>query len=333
MTGRACTYVTATWGVHDERWARALNSCGFVVETLSLIRDQVSIREVRAHLHEAGHPILAGPLLTVTKGLLDIGAPLYGLSWGYDLVNADRGRDGLSWLRQLAGLIVDSEHTNSIALRSGMDTTRIHRIPWGVDLETFTPEGPTATPTDLRIPAGSRIILSLRAFEPTYRVDDIIRAFAAIARDFPEVRLIMGNDGSLQRELQALTESLNIAEQVTFIGRVREDNLPSLLRAADVYITSSEVDGSSVTLLQAMACATPVIASNTPGNSEWIEAGRTGELFQVGAWTDLARTLRAILDGHGSMRASSLGKSARSAVEERADWARNSRQLEGILGT
>ena len=332
MTTRDCTYVTSTWGVHDERWAEALHSCGFAVVTVSLERDQISIDEVRAQLETSSHPVLAGPLLTVTKGLLGISAPLYGLSWGFDLIQADSSKDDLSWLQQLPGLIVDSEHTASIALRSGMEMSRIHRIPWGVDLETFTPYGPTTTPAELGMSPDSRIVLSLRGLEPLYRVEDIIRAFAEVADDFPDVHLVIGNDGSLRPELKNLAESLQVKDRMTFIGRLGEDQLPPLLRAAATYVTASEVDGSSVTLLQAMGCGTPVVASNTPGNREWVEADLTGELFRVGDSTDLARALRRLLSGDRGQRGERMRRAAREAVENRADWARNSRALERIIG-
>ena len=332
MTRRDCIYVTAEWGVHDERWVQALNSCGFAVEPISLERENTSIDEVRAQLETSSHPVLAGPLLTVAQGLLGIRQPLYGLSWGFDLVEAATSNADLSWLQQLSGLIVDSEHTTSIALRSGMEKSRIHCIPWGVDLETFTPDGPTTTPAELGIPPNSRIVLSLRALEPLYRVEDIIRAFADVADDLQGVHLIIGNDGTLRAALQQLTASLNVTERVSFIGRVYENQLPPLLRAAEAYVTASEVDGSSVTLLQAMACKLPVVASNTPGNREWVEVGRTGELFRVGDCADLARVLRMFLEANTRERSERMGRAGREAVEERANWARNSSQLEEILG-
>ena len=318
--------------MHDERWAQALHSCGFAVDTVSLERDQTSIDEVRAQIETSSRPILAGPLLIVTKGLLGVSAPLYGLSWGFDLVQADGSKDDLSWLQQLSGLIVDSKHTASIALRSGIEMSRIHRIPWGVDLKAFTPDGPTAGNAELGIPMNRRIVLSLRALEPQYRVDDIIRAFAEVADDFPDLHLVIGNDGSLRQELKRLIESLDVAERASFIGRLEEGQLPALLRRATVYITASEVDGSSVTLLQAMACATPVVASDTPGNREWVKAQITGELFRSGESTDLARAIRVVLASRAGERVSSMGIAAREVIEERANWFRNSRQLEQILG-
>ncbi len=108
--------------------------------------------------------------------------------------------------------------------------------------------------------------------------------------------------------------------------------LPGLLGAAAAYVTASEVDGSSVTLLQAMACGTAVVASNTPGNSEWVTPGTSGLLFQVADPTDLAAALGKVLDSGGGT-SNKLGSSARKVVEERADWARNSNQLAHILLT
>jgi len=331
VSNQACTYVTAHWGVHDERWAEALRSCGYKVETISLERDHTSIDEVLAHLHGTSHPILAGPLSTVTKGLLGTRAPLFGLSWGFDLVQANDANEELAWLQRLSGLIVDSEYTSSIALRSGMNESQIHRIPWGIDLNTFTPDGPITTPTELGIPAGRRIILSLRALEPVYRVGDIIRAFAAITDQFPDTHLVVGNDGSLRDQLAEIVNELHIANRVSFIGHLGEKDLPPLLRTAACYVSASEVDGSSVTLLQAMGCGTPVVVSNTPGNCEWVQNGETGHLFDVREAADLARALSDILKPSLAGTNSADGLLARALVESRANWTRNSRQLTDIL--
>ncbi len=328
---RRCTYVTRGWGVHDERWTAALRSNGFTVTELSLERDHLSISDVRGELIESKDPVLAGPL-DITHGLIEIDAPLFGLSWGFDLVQAHERNQDLTWITELSGLIVDSQHTREIALDAGMPTERIHTIPWGVDLTTFTPAGPLADLTEFGIPAANKVVLSLRALEPLYRVEDIVRGFAHLVHEFPDTHLVIGNDGSLRVTLEDLVQVLGLQDRVSFIGVLPEEALPGLLRAADGYVTASEVDGSSVTLLQAMACGTAVVASNTPGNSEWITPGTSGLLFQVADPTDLAAALWRVLDSGGET-ATKLGSSARKVVEERADWARNSNQLAHILLT
>lgn len=329
---RRCTYVTRGWGVHDERWTAALRSSGFTVTDLSLERDGIPIEGLRQKLMDSSDPVLAGPL-DITHGLIGVEAPLFGLSWGFDLVQANERNEHLTWITELSGLIVDSQHTREIAVAAGMPTERVHSIPWGVDLTTFTPDGPRADLTAFGVPPGSTVIVSMRALEPLYRVEDIVRGFAQLTSELPAVHLVVGNDGSLRNQLEVLVRSLHLEHRVSFIGSLPEESLPELLRATDAYVTASEVDGSSVTLLQAMACGTAVVASNTPGNSEWITDGATGLLFQVADPTDLAAALGALLTNHLPTTARTLGASARKVVEERADWARNSTQLAQILLT
>ena len=329
---RRCTYVTRSWGVHDERWTAALRSNGFTVTDLSLERDGISTEDARHKLMDWTDPVLAGPL-DITQGLTGIEAPLFGLSWGFDLIQAHEHSEDLAWLAQLSGLIVDSQHTREIALTSGLPVERVHIIPWGVDLTTFTPDGPPADITGFGVPAASTVIMSLRALEPLYRVQDIVLGFAQLASEIPDAHLVIGNDGSLRADLEDLVESLDLQDRVSFIGAQPEGSLPRLFRATDAYVTASEVDGSSVTLLQAMACRTAVLASNTPGNREWVIPGASGLLFEVADPADLAAALRRLLDNAGRDPATGLGSGARKVVEERADWARNSTQLAQILLT
>ena len=329
---RRCNYVTRGWGVHDERWVAALRANRFTVTNISLEPDGLSIEDVRHKVIDLTDPVLAGPL-DITQGLIGIKAPLFGLSWGFDLVQANERNEHLAWIADLSGLIVDSQHTREIAVAAGMPTERIHTIPWGVDLTAFTPDGPRANLTNFGVPPGSKAIVSMRALKPLYRVEDIVRGFAQLASEFPGVHLVVGNDGSLRNQLEDLVRSLHLEHRVSFIGSLPEESLPELLRATDAYVTASEVDGSSVTLLQAMACGTAVVASDTPGNSEWVTSGATGLLFQVADPADLAAALGALLTSHAPTTARTLSASARKLVEERADWAQNSTQLAQILLT
>jgi glycosyltransferase involved in cell wall biosynthesis len=327
---RRCVYVTRAWGIHDERWTAALRSSGLTVTDLSIERDELSIAAIRNDLMDSTDPVLAGPI-DITQGLIGIHVPLFGLSWGFDLVKAHERNDDLTWMTDLSGLIVDSSNTRRIALESGIATDRVHTIPWGVDLGTFTTDGPAVDLSAFGVPATSKIIVSLRALEPVYHVEDIVRGFAHLAEEIPDAHLVIGNDGSLRAHLESLVQSLRIQDRVTFIGSLPEESLPGLLRAAEVYVTASEVDGSSVTLLQAMACGTAVVASDTPGNSEWITPGVCGLLFRVADPVDLAATLGRLLTSPRPESAHRFVSEARELVEERADWGQNSTQLAQIL--
>jgi glycosyltransferase involved in cell wall biosynthesis len=335
-TDRECVYVTQGWGIHDERWASALLEIGLTPHLVSLGRDVSDALEMREAVAQAAHgglPVLAGPLDTVTPALVDLGLPLVGLSWGYDLTRAHERDQDLTWLSRLSGLIVDSAWNAGIADEAGVDPERITYLPWGVDLSVFAFHGPWIDAFVLGVPPHAPLVVSLRAHEELYRVSDILRAFAAVPRrldvheDFPDPYLIIGHDGSLTPELRSLAGSLGIADRVRFIGRVKEEDLVPLLGRAACYVSASEVDGTSVTLLQAMACGTPVVVSDTPGNRDWITDGTTGFTFPTGDVDALAQVLIRVT-AHYPI---AVVERARREVERRADWHANLPRLRTAL--
>lgn len=333
-----CVYATRGWGIHDERWVAALLEIGrspFVVAWTRDETDALEFREQVAQAAQGGLPVLAGPLDTVAPVLTGLGLPVVGLSWGYDLTNADARGDDLSWISALSGVIVDSVWNQDIVVRAGMDPARVTYLPWGVDLQTFVFHGPWIDAFELGVPPHAPLVVSLRAHEELYRVEDIIRAFAAVPRrldvheDFPDPYLIIGHEGSLTDSLKAVCRELGIQDRVRFIGRVSETELVPLLGRAACYVTASEVDGTSVTLLQAMACGTPVVASATHGNLDWVRAGETGYTFptaDVGALADVLVEVTARYP-------IAMVERARHEVQERADWHANLGRLRRALQT
>ena len=332
-----CVYSTSGWGIHDERWVSALLEVGLTPHVVSLGRDVPDALELRSAVlaaAEGGLPVLAGPLHTVTRPLADLPIRLVGLSWGYDLHDLD-GSD-LTWLTGLAGLIVDSDANRGIAERAGLSGERITFLPWGVDLEAFPFHAPWIDAFQLGVPPHAHLVLSLRAHEPIYRVGDIVEAFARVPRrpglheDFPDPYLIIGHSGSLTESLKARVRELGIAPRTRFIGSVPEHDLVPLLGRAACYVTASEVDGTSVTLLQAMACGTPVIASTTPGNLGWVDDGVTGYTFPTGDIDALA----ILLDRVNHHYPTDVVQRARALVERDADWHANlSRLRAALVGT
>lgn len=331
-----CVYVTRGWGVHDERWVSALLETGWTPFVISLGRDVADALELREAVQAAaagGVPVLAGPLDSVVPALLDLDLAVVGLSWGYDLTEAHERGDSLVWLTRLAGLIVDSRWNLERAYEAGVDPDRIAYLPWGVDLDTFAFHGPWIDAFLLGVPPHAPLVVSLRAHEPIYRVEDVVRAFAQVPRrldvheDFPDPYLIIGHEGSLTEELRELVRTLGIADRVRFIGRVTEGDLVPLLGRAACYVSASQVDGTSVTLLQAMACGTPVIVSATPGNLDWVRDGETGFTFPTGDVAALADVLIRVTARYPI----AVVERARQEVQERADWHANLPRLAQAL--
>jgi len=327
MTDFDCVYVSATSGIHDKRWVQALVDLGHNPAVFSLDTSS-SLDALISSVQEAAGsslPVLAGPLTTITQHLVAQAPELsvVGLSWGFDLFEL-LAHGELSWLHNLAGLVIDSEPTQLIATSAGLPLERLTFIPWGIDLPAFTPVGPTISLPTLGWGDSSRMLLSLRAHEELYRVGDILEAFDDVASTDPNVMLVIGHSGSLTATLRARVSELQLDDRVRFIGTITEAELPDWLRAAACYVTASEVDGTSVTLLQAMACETPIVASETPGNLGWIEDGKTGSTFTTGSIPSLTSALMTVL----SSDTEPSSARARALVLEKADWSMNIHRLE-----
>jgi glycosyltransferase involved in cell wall biosynthesis len=344
---RRTIYATSGWCIHDDRWFAALADNGLDPIAMSVTEDPAVLPEwarpfrspedLRHGIDElsasAQSTVLAGPLHSVTAHLLGLPIKLVGLSWGYDLSGLAAADADLAWLAKLDGLVVDSQANRAIADRAGLAPGRITFLPWGVDLATFAFHGPWTDAFHLRLPAHAQLVVSLRAHERIYRVGDIVEAFAKVPRrvelhaDSPDPYLIIGHSGSLTRTLKQQVRDLGIADRTRFIGSVPERDLVPLLGRATCYVTASEVDGTSVTLLQAMACGTPVIASDTPGNLGWIADGDTGFTFPTGDIDALAR----LIDKVNHEYPSDTVLRARGLVEREADWRANLPRLKQAM--
>ncbi len=311
-------YASEGWGIHDRRWVDALGACGFEATVVTGVD---GIRE-RVEAAPPG-PVLAGPLSTITRPLIGTPRRLVGLSWGWDLQpgHARSPRpDDLDWLVELDALIVDSPSTADVAAAAGFDPGRIRLIPWGIDLDQFPAEGPVAV-----LPSDRRVVVSLRRHDRLYRTADVIEAFALAAPRDPSLLLVMGGRGPLTEEHKQRVTELGLAERVVFVGELDERAVAELLRRADAYVSVTETDGTSVTLLQAMACRAPVIVSRIPGNTWWVEEGETGRLVDVGDVLTLAECLLTVDHSIGIL------DSAADRVRERADWPVNRMALRDLL--
>jgi len=317
--------------VHDQRWIAALAANGYEVLLGVVNHAFPSIESVREAIAvESTHiPVVAGPLTTVTKDFMGVPNPVIGLSWGFDLLQADI--EELTWLTGLHHLIVDSLVTRDIATTAGVASDCISIIPWGVDLGTFTMTGTRMDLGRFDILPDQPTVLSLRAHESLYRVQDLIQSWPRVCETFPNAIAMIGNRGSLTNEYEEIAQQLGVAQSIRFIGHFQEGELPELMRSVSTYASTSPVDGSSVTLLQAMACGVPVITTDTLANRDWIDPGETGRLYSVGNPEDLASKIIGALDPRNREANALLSTAAHHVVLSRANWQANSAQLRGIL--
>jgi L-malate glycosyltransferase len=272
------------------------------------------IQSVQPDLIQAG-PIQRSAFLTALSGF----KPLVSMSWGYDLLY-DVHRSFLwRWattytLKHSAAMIGDCMTIHNLAASYGMAEDRIVTFPWGVDIEHFTP-GEEKPDKD------TFTLISTRGWEPIYGSDIVARAFAVAASQRPELRLIMLGHGSLASDIYKSFNNAGIADQVSFPGQVKQVDLPRFYRMADLYISASHSDGTSISLLEAMACGRPALVSDIPGNREWITPGINGWLFAKGMASSLEEAILSACKERKQL--SEMGNAARRLAEQRADWRKN----------
>ncbi len=281
------------------------------------------LRDLKPDVVHAG-PVQQGAFLIALAGY----RPLVTMSWGSDiLIDARRGFG--RWaacytLNRSSALICDCDVVRQKAIQLGMPADKIVVFPWGVDLDLFSP----GSNGELRSKLGwesAFVLLSNRSMEPIYGVDIVVKAFIRAVKIDEELRLILLNDGPLRYQFQTLIRKAGLEDRVYFAGRIENDKLPAYYRAADLYLSGSHSDGSSVSLLEAMACGVPVVVSDIAGNREWVTPGENGWWFPDGdeeALADMIRVARKAPKG-----LSAIADRARAVAEERANWRRNSRKL------
>ncbi|NMB89106.1 MAG: glycosyltransferase [Chloroflexi bacterium] len=275
--------------------------------------------------------IHAGPIQTAAYQAARTGfRRLVSMSWGSDLL-VDAGRDTAMRrktryaLQRSSVLIADCQAVQQKAAEFGFPPERVVIFPWGVDLEHFSPQ--EGSPLRSRLGwQQAFVLISVRSWEPIYGVDVLVRAFARAAQDAPELRLILAGGGSQEGLLRQALADYGVTERVHFCGQVSNRSLVDYYRASDLYLAASHSDGSSVSLMEAMACGLPALVSDIPGNREWVTAGRNGWLFRDGSEDELAQGILSALEDR--LNLATMGKAARLLAEERADWTRNARQID-----
>lgn len=285
-----------------------------------------SLREVITRLQpdliQAG-PIQTAALLVALTGF----QPLVSMSWGSDLLkDADRN----AWqrwatyyvLRRSAVMVGDCDPVRHKARLFGLPDERIVTFPWGVDLEHFQARREPGSDLD----KGRFTFLSTRSWEPVYGVDVIAQAFVQAARQSPALRLVMLGNGSQADLLRSIFKSGGVEEQVFFPGQVRQEELPDLYGQADIYLSASHSDGTSISLLEALACGRPALLSDIPGNREWIQPEVEGWFFADGDAGALAQGMLKAVEQYG--RLPEMGRAARRLAEARANWHKN---FQGLL--
>lgn len=189
-----------------------------------------------------------------------------------------------------------------------IEPRKIHEINNGIDTDYFSPrEKDKKLLKELCIPNNTLIVGNIARLAPVKDHIALIKAFALTEKHCPDMRLLIVGDGSERPNLEKLINELNLSDKIALLGFRRD--IKELLAIFDL---SSISEGISITILEAMACGKPIIATDVGGNSEIITEGVSGFLVPAKDIKAMAEKITLLYDNR-SMR-ESMGRRGREYV-------------------
>lgn len=244
---------------------------------------------------------------------------------GWDVGDLDGSQWKPALLRRLHAPLIDRYITVSqdlaryLSRRVGVAQRRVRQIYNGVDTGRFAPRAGGARGA---LPAGFAgaddiLVGTVGRLQPVKDQATLLRAFARL-RDtqpalWPRMRLAIVGGGPLEQALRELVAELDLQGQVWLSGA--RDDVPAILASFDVFVLPSLSEGISNTILEAMACGLPVLATAVGGNLELVRDGHCGRAFAPGDVAGLSALLAAY-GADAALRTAHGAASRTVAVEE-----------------
>ncbi|WP_146417852.1 glycosyltransferase family 4 protein [Haloarcula hispanica] len=195
----------------------------------------------------------------------------------------------------------------------------------GIDTNRFSPAGQTHP--DIASQGGQAIVFVGRLVDGK-RPQDVLAAFDTVRERCPDASLFFCGDGPLRDSLESTVADEGLTDAVEFLGRVPYQKMPSVFRAADLFVLPSRTEGFPRTVIEALACETPVVASDLEQTSKIVN--QTGETVQVGNVEGFATAISDLLSDQRGL--SELGKHGRAIVTTRYNWEETVQETTEILG-
>ncbi|MFD1571297.1 glycosyltransferase family 4 protein [Halorubrum laminariae] len=244
------------------------------------------------------------PVVVTNHGLVSQTAP----GWIQSIFNSTLGK----FTFEAADVVLCYTDTDRKRLEKKNIGTDLEVIHNGIDCTRFTPNNGTS----------KKQILFVGRLKPGKGVDDLVQSFGELSEDYPGWELHIVGDGPLLPDLKEEAEQLGVSSSVTFHGEVPNERLPHLYQTASIFTLPSYSEGLPRTVLEAMACGTPVVTSELEQLQALVkDAGLTAP---AGEPQKLASALANLVENPRMRR--EFGSIGRERVEENYSWEDTVRQ-------
>jgi len=225
-------------------------------------------------------------------------------------------------LRKADVVVVDSDVQKKAVVRLGCESDKILRFPW-VKLNGF--ESNVKQKFEGRKELGwtedDIVVISMRDHNPVYGVNYLIEAIPFILEQESKAKFLILGEGELTSQFKQRVRKQIAQGSVRFLGKAPHEDVAKYLNAADIYVSTSFSDGTSASLLEAMACSTTPIVTAISGNKEWIQDGWNGYLTPTRDVNQLAQKIVFLAKNEEVRR--KMAKNAFETVRTKVNWQRN----------
>jgi glycosyltransferase involved in cell wall biosynthesis len=259
--------------------------------------------------------------------------PYVVTTWGSDVLLPLRGWRGRFWQHRTlsrADLVtVVSDYMGAAAVRNGAIADRVIEIQFGVDTRRYVAASvPRASLRRLAIDERP-FVFSPRAIKPIYNHETILEAFGRLGTGYQLVMTSRNAEAAHLEWLRAEIARRGLADRVRLVGDAAEDDMLALYQAAAVVVSAPHSDAFPISLLEAMACGTPMVVGDLPGIRAVLEGVIPTAIVPTRDAEALAAALRRTLELPADERAR-LGASLRELAVRTADYEANMLRMEGF---
>ena len=221
--------------------------------------------------------------------------------------------------------VLSADHADSVSYlrRAGRaDPAKLIEMPNGVDASAFSPGDDEGMREALGIPADAVVAAFVATLDRAHHFKRLDVAIEGLARASDDTHLVVAGGGELLPDFRTAAAEAGVAERVHFLDAVPHSELPRVLRAADLFLLTTEPPESfGIVLIEAMACGLPVIASDYPGVRAVVTEPETGSLVPQGDAGAVAAALDRLV-AEGPRGRERIGAAGRARAEAEWNWPR-----------
>jgi glycosyltransferase involved in cell wall biosynthesis len=227
-----------------------------------------------------------------------------------------------------SSVITNCQETYTQALAMGIPADRVGLVRNGVDTEIYAPgRSGSELRNAINVPEGTPLVGFVGRLEHEKGPDLFLRAADHVYQARPDVHFVIVGDGVLRNKLQKTCAHLGLEHNVHFVGWW--NNTAQVYPALDLLAHTSRSDGTSLVLLEAMACGCPAIGLAVGGVPEIIENERTGFVAGAGDWEGIAFRILQLLEQ--PERVQRMKEAGRQRAEQLFDVKSNTRGTAEML--